>query len=618
MSAFARLPAEVGLSRFEIELSGQAVVKADLEVDLSEALDRMGSISELLDRSIQLGRINFAVGVLPVTISNTANIGSKAKSSGSTPTKIGMGATASASAAVGFRYIDTQRNNANCFCVDPCQDGICLVNTDCPISRLEDDMQVANCDAFYDVDRLAEPIVRADFDFDFRPLRVVDGEDDNIRPSRSLINLGPLLQMALYDLIPVRLFLAQEYSPKVAVGSVQPPSIGDAVAAITTCVADIPQLTNVVYFDDTPGGDYDDIGLGFNGIASYACNGITAVDVEVYRQGGDQVLLTKSNVAVTTLEAGGTFAKVPFADVQRAQGASFDYRLRVVTQEGTRSEFSERVTAPWRCVGSSVSAPVPMAVHAEGDNIKVNFRNPTPGMCGVGGVHVLAFRGDDLLYDEVIMLGDEGASERTSLVGRRGHTMVPIASIDHKNQPINFRLSLYYPSEDMWSQKSVRSAPVTIPEARRLALASAADAQSLSRDARRSSNHRPSFPRSLQGASGSCRDADVGIDAGAFALEAGTGNIELDFERFVDIPFIDAPTIKVFDAITFARTTVGKNDDMGVDIDACSGSNGTVIDAGGVVTTQSSSGSDRSGELQVIAAAFGAVIMAVIAQSSSH
>lgn len=203
---------------------------ADLSKVVGESVKDLGAPFKLADKTL-------AVAGLPVKIGGTVVMGAASTPSVTTGnTKLTVGATASATAKFGFRYMDTEVfNGGECYFISTVYSTLstgkyAYVNQDCASSILSTtggikwvkESSVTDAESRSARDAIAE----ADFGFEYRPLTVsTDSPASGAEATRSLIHVGPKLQVMLYDAIPINIFLGGEFSPFVNVGNTSAPAL---------------------------------------------------------------------------------------------------------------------------------------------------------------------------------------------------------------------------------------------------------------------------------------------------------------------------------------------------------------------------------------------------------
>lgn len=273
----------------------------------------------------------------------------------------------------------------------------------------------------------------------------------------------------------------------------------------------------------------------------------------------------------------------------------FDFQVRVQAVDGTLSPpvgvEDERGTASWRCAARDVRRAVIRLVQAVNNDFLVQFYNPTLGVCRVRGVHVMAYRGEDLLHDEVVMTGDEGDDERASLTGDIGFIEVKLAADVHMFEDVTFRVSLYYPSPQIWSElsyfsealKSTSSAEV---ERRRVSSKPGRSAVLLT-----ASSTKNVSSRGLEDADDVCQAASVGLESGTVSLSAELGPFELGVKQMfdIDLAFFPLPVVTLMAELRFAPISSGITQDMNLELRGCNVSSRAFVSAGGIIIDETDS-----------------------------
>lgn len=104
------------ISKLELILQGEAGSNVDLVIDMG----RETSEDELTEigPTIRLPSIAFSVGPLPVTIGTEATFAARGVNVAETPTKLGMGFSATGTAELGFTFSDTLGDFDDCYCIN--------------------------------------------------------------------------------------------------------------------------------------------------------------------------------------------------------------------------------------------------------------------------------------------------------------------------------------------------------------------------------------------------------------------------------------------------------------------------------------------------------------------
>ena len=69
-------------------------------------------------------------------------------------------------------------------------------------------------------------IANADWGFEYRPLTVIQSQEGEVRPGRAVVDVGPLLTLRLYSIIPIKIFTGMQLSPYIGVPGQNAASIG--------------------------------------------------------------------------------------------------------------------------------------------------------------------------------------------------------------------------------------------------------------------------------------------------------------------------------------------------------------------------------------------------------
>lgn len=156
-------------------------------------------------------------------------------------------------AELGYTYSNALQLSESCYCVSDCFDsGTCWANIGCQSATDNGGWKELQCSGLQWDEDPGTAVANADWGFEYRPLTVVQSDGDGVSSGRSVVDIGPLIHLRLYDIIPFELFPSIQLAPKVGT----PGNPAPAIREIEDSWDDD--------WDDTQADDWDDTDDSFD------------------------------------------------------------------------------------------------------------------------------------------------------------------------------------------------------------------------------------------------------------------------------------------------------------------------------------------------------------------